>query len=171
MATQNFSGQISVAARIIDYLSSGLYRSPAACLKELVNNSYDADATRTDIYVKPDADRIIVEDNGTGMNRKEFENHFQRISESHKRGSGETTDKGRKKIGLIGIGFIAANELCREMEVFSTKSGSTELLYVTINFDEMSRPPEERRKSTGEFVKADYEGETLLKTSIIRICS
>ncbi len=34
-----FKGEIVVASRIVDYLSSGLYESPAACLKELVNNA------------------------------------------------------------------------------------------------------------------------------------
>ena len=71
MATK-FSGEIRVASRIVDYLSSGLYKSPAACLKELINNSYDADATAVGIFVKPDADRIIIEDNGDGMSREEF---------------------------------------------------------------------------------------------------
>src|SRR5947207_6388743 len=101
-----FTGKIRVDCRIIDYLSSGLYPSPAACLKELVNNSFDADATRVDIFVKPDADRIIIRDNGFGMSRAEFQAHFDHISESTKREGGERTPNGRPKIGKIGIGFI-----------------------------------------------------------------
>ena len=53
-----FKGKIRVASGIVNYLSSGLYHSPAACLKELVNNSYDADATEVNVFVKPDANRI-----------------------------------------------------------------------------------------------------------------
>src|SRR4051812_40023366 len=146
MSDGKFKGQIRVASRIIDYLSSGLYPSPAACLKELVNNGYDADATRVDILVKPDADRIIIRDDGHGMSREEFQKHFDRISESHKRDQSDRTKSGRPKIGKIGIGFIAANELCNVMQVYSTKKGSTDLLHITINFDEMRKPPEERRK-------------------------
>src|SRR3954470_11667997 len=104
---ERFSGEIKVASRIIDHLSSGLYESPAACLKELINNSYDADATRVDVFIKPDADRIIIDDNGRGMNRADFEKHFKKISESYKREEGDETSRGRKKIGKIGIGFIA----------------------------------------------------------------
>ncbi len=55
-----FHGEIRVASRIVDYLSSGLYESPSAALKELINNSYDADAINVAVYVKPDADRIII---------------------------------------------------------------------------------------------------------------
>ena len=157
----HFSGEIKVASRIIDYLSSGLYPSPAACLKELINNSYDADASRVDVFVKPDANRIIVEDNGEGMNREEFEKHFKRISESHKRDDSGTTKSGRPKIGKIGIGFIAANELCEKMEIFSTKKDSKELLHIIIDFEKMRKPIEERRRNGGDIVKADYIGEIL----------
>lgn len=153
-----FAGEITVSSRIVDDLSSGLYESPAACLKELINNSYDADAGTVRIYVKPDAARIVVEDDGIGMTKDEFERHFKRISESHKRDRSDTTATGRPKIGKIGIGFIAANELCDVMEIESTTEGSTELLRVRINFQEMRRDPAERRKSSGDVRKADYEG-------------
>lgn len=158
-----FTGEIVVASRIVDYLSSGLYESPAASLKELINNSYDADATSVDVFVKPDADRIIVADDGYGMDKADFERHFERISESFKREHSQVTESGRPKIGKIGIGFIAANELCNIMEIFSTKEGSTELLHVSINFDVMRRDPDARRKGEEgvEFAKADYRGEVL----------
>jgi hypothetical protein len=156
---ETFSGQIMVAARIIDYLSSGLYHTAAACLKELINNSFDADARHVELYIKPDADRIIIEDDGEGISRTEFERHFKRIAESHKREGDDHTKSGRPKIGKIGIGFIAANELCDRVEIFSTKQGSRELLHVSINFAELRKNPEQRRKGSGDFVKGDYEGE------------
>lgn len=161
MAASHFHGEIRVAARIIDYLSSGLYRTPAACLKELVNNSFDADARHVAIFVKPDADRIIIEDDGEGLSRAEFQSHFAQIAESQKRSSGETTKSGRPKIGKIGIGFIAANELCEKMEIFSTKRGSDKLLHVTIDFQELRKSPANRRRRGKAMVKADYTGTIL----------
>ncbi len=157
-ANVDFEGEIRVASRIVDYLSSGLYKSPAACLKELINNSYDADATQVDVFVKPDADRIIIEDNGHGMNREEFEKHFSVISESHKRDDADLTPSGRPKIGKIGIGFIAANEICDEMQLISTKAGSTELLDVTIHFDLMRQDIQDRRRPEKGLAKAHYVG-------------
>ena len=158
MTPETFSGEIKVASRIVDYLSSGLYNSPAACLKELVNNSYDADASNVDVFVKPDADRIVVSDDGVGLSRAEFERHFKRISESHKRDDDDSTTSGRPKIGKIGIGFIAANELCDVMEIISTKRGSTELLHVEVNFREMRLDPGQRRRPDNEYAKGDYVG-------------
>lgn len=158
-AKGHFEGEITVSSRIVDYLSSGLYESPAACLKELINNSYDADAALVEVFVKPDADRIIIADDGHGLNRAEFKKHFTRISESHKRDNSDKTPRGREKIGKIGIGFIAANEICNEMEIVSTKAGSRELLRVTIHFDKMREDLEVRRRENDDIAKADYTGE------------
>jgi hypothetical protein len=108
--------------------------------------------------VKPDADRIIITDDGAGFSKNEFEAHFHSVSESHKRDLTEITDRGRPKIGKIGIGFIAANEICDEMEIYSTKKGSSELLHVTIDFAEMRKPLEARRRGGNQLVKADYYG-------------
>ena len=156
-----FQGEIKVASRIVDHLSSGIYKSPAACLKELINNAYDADALHVHVSVKPDADRIIVQDDGTGFSRDEFVAHFSRIAESSKREESDTTTSGRPKIGRIGIGFIAANELCEKLEIFSTQINSDELLHVTINFRIMRTDTAKRRREGGDFAKADYVGEML----------
>jgi anti-sigma regulatory factor (Ser/Thr protein kinase) len=156
-----FSGEIVVASRIVDTLSSGLYETPAACLKELVNNSYDADAKQVKVHVKPDAALIIIEDDGQGMTRVDFERHFKRIAESHKRDESDTTDSGRAKIGKIGIGFIAANELCDVMEIESTVARSAELLRVRIDFKAMRTDPELRKRDDDAVKKGDYEGVVL----------
>ena len=159
-----FEGEVLVASRIVDYLSSGLYSSPAACLKELINNSYDADATKVRVGVKPDADRIVIYDDGVGFDREEFERHFQRVSESHKRDDSSKTDKGRPKIGKIGIGFVAANEVCNRMEIISTKEGSLDKMRVVLDFERMRKPEAERERDDERgkgLAKADYKGEVL----------
>jgi hypothetical protein len=164
-----FDGEIVVSSRIIDELSSGLYESPAACLKELINNAYDADATEVVMSVRPDADIIIINDNGTGMTRETFVNHFRRIAESRKRAITDVTPSGRPMIGKIGIGFVAANEICDRMDIVSTIAGSSELMKVSINFADMRIDPAERRRDRdggegeGEsegIAKGDYHGTT-----------
>lgn len=161
MNDTSFAGEIVVASRIVEDLSNGLYETPAACLKELINNAYDADATEVNVFIKPDADRIIIEDNGHGMSKPEFVKHFSRVSESYKRDESDETESGRSKIGKIGIGFIAANELCDIMEIHSTKEGSSELLRVEINFHVMRQERQERERDLDEVSKGDYEGEIL----------
>ena len=161
METVDFTGEIRISSRIIDYLSSGLYNTPGACLKELVNNSFDADAQNVNVFVRPDADRIIIQDDGIGIGIDEFREHFDRVSESRKREGTDVTPAGRPMIGRIGIGFIAANEICDLMEVYSACPGSTQLLHVLINFQKMRKPIAERRRDGEDVAKADYEGEIL----------
>jgi HSP90 family molecular chaperone len=79
--TNEFTGVVRVASTIVDYLSSGLYKSPGACLKELINNSYDADASKVTVLVKPDADQIIISDDGIGFTKAQFQTHFNHVIE------------------------------------------------------------------------------------------
>lgn len=153
-ATEEFSGRIRVASKIIDYLSSGLYDSPAACLKELVNNSYDADAATVHVHIQPDADQIVLEDDGEGMTKEEFVENFSWISETHKRDISDKTQRFRRpKIGKIGIGFIAANEICEEMRVVSSKQGDPHAIDVRIDFSKLRLPAHERK--VGELTTAE----------------
>lgn len=155
---QSFHGEILVSSRIIDQLSTGLYETPAACLKELVNNAYDADAVNVTISVRPDADVIIINDDGVGLTRQDFTRHFSRIAESRKRDLGESTLLGRPKIGKIGIGFIAANEICDQMELISTTAGSPDVVRVVIDFKSMRKDPAVRRREGQDLAKGDYDG-------------
>ena len=156
--TETFRGEVTVSSVIIDQLSSGLYESPAACLKELINNSYDADAGEVILTVRPDASLIVIDDDGTGMSRLEFETHFKRIARSHKREDSDATDSGRPKIGKIGIGFVAANEICERLEILSTKKGSVELLHVTLDFAQMRLDADQRMRGDESVSKGDYYG-------------
>lgn len=158
---RELEGEVRVAARIIDYLSSGLYATPGACLKELVNNSYDADASYVQLSVKPSALTVTLEDDGLGMSSDQFEAHFRKIADSRKRDESERTSTGRKKIGKIGIGFIAANELCDRMRIESTMEGSRELLDVTVDFEVMRNDPVDRRGEDGTVHKGDYVGNVI----------
>lgn len=157
----DFADKIIVASGIVDHLSSGLYETPAACLKELINNSYDADARRVRVSIKPDVSEIVIADNGTGMDQEGFESNFQVISESHKREKGDKTKIGRPKIGFIGIGFIAANEICNKMVVDSTRKGDDTRIRAVIDFEKMrSKSLAERREADDDvkFEKGDYRG-------------
>jgi hypothetical protein len=130
-------GNIKVHTQIINDLSSGIYSSPASCIKELVNNSYDADAKSVIIRVKPVNDSITIIDDGKGMNAVDFDSKFAWISHSTKRKDSQLSEKlNRPLIGKIGIGFIAVNEICEELEITSSKEGEEIKFTAHINFKE-----------------------------------
>lgn len=125
---------MKVAAQIVQHLSKGIYSNPANCIKELINNSFDADATRVTVRAKPEFDTFSISDDGEGMNYKDFDKKFLWISRSDKRDSGPLTDSGRPKIGKIGIGFIAVSEICNKMTVISSKEGEDFKFQADIDF-------------------------------------
>ncbi len=152
-------GRIKVHTQIINDLSSGIYSSPASCIKELVNNSYDADAKTVTIRVKPVYDSITIVDDGIGMNAVDFDKKFAWISHSTKRKDSEKSAKlKRPLIGKIGIGFIAVNEICDELEITSSKEGEELKFTATINFkkyfeDATTQPNQEDEG----IIKGEYE--------------
>src|ERR1700721_1437633 len=99
---------IVLSAKVFGHLSQGLYRTPAGAIKELISNSFDADATLVRIHTGfPRFETFSCEDNGTGMSDDEFERLMNRgIGNSFKRSSpGRVTEEyGRPLIGRLGLG-------------------------------------------------------------------
>lgn len=114
---------IKLSSKTLVHISSGLYRSTANALKELVSNSFDADATVVEINTNfPRFDALTCRDNGSGMTMKEFRRLMDGgIGNSLKRTSvtGEMTPGGRPIIGRIGIGMLAIAQVCYEFKVIS----------------------------------------------------
>ncbi|MBI4473017.1 MAG: ATP-binding protein [Acidobacteria bacterium] len=113
---------LTVDKRIISLLSASTYESFPRALRELVSNSYDADATQVDITLSVKDKVLTVKDNGTGMTPDEFD-FFLRIA-GRQRTRKRTTVLGRKRIGQFGIGFLAMFPFCETVEVESTVAGS-----------------------------------------------
>jgi len=119
-------GKINASARIIADISSGIYRAPANALKELVSNSWDADATETVINTGyPRFELMTCSDDGLGMTTDEFKKYMKHIGGSFKRIERDTTPSGRPIIGKIGIGILAIAQVCDQFSVFSSNGVDT----------------------------------------------
>lgn len=99
-------------------LGEKMYRESIEFLRELVNNAYDADATRVNIYIEEK--RIVIEDNGNGMNEKGLEQFFT-IGSEEKKTHSVSPKFGRKRIGQFGIGKFSALSLADEFIIESIK--------------------------------------------------
>src|SRR5690242_6153004 len=95
---------IVAAQKIIADISTGVYRSPAAALKELISNAYDADATVVTVDTDPPHFRTLsIEDNGTGMSIDKFLDVVSHIGGSKKRIERDASPVYKRKlIGRIG---------------------------------------------------------------------
>ncbi|MBA7508173.1 hypothetical protein ES705_00094 [subsurface metagenome] len=131
---------MKVAAQIVQHLSKGIYSNPANCIKELINNSFDADASKVIIRAKPEFDTFSITDDGEGMNYTDFNNKFLWISRSDKRDKREETKRFKRPIiGKIGIGFISVSEICEKMIVISSKKGEKFKFQAEIDFGKFKK--------------------------------
>src|ERR1019366_9586633 len=114
---------IVAAQKIIADISSGVYRSPAAAIKELVANAYDADATRVTISTDPPHLRsFTITEDGSGMTISDFLDVMAHIGGCRKRSHGDLSPLfHRKLIGRIGIGLLSVAQLGTRFYLSSKK--------------------------------------------------
>jgi len=135
---------IRVSKKILADVSSGIYRTPANALKEIVSNAFDGGAHRVHISTNaPYFDVFTCEDDGEGMSAEQFNQIMQRIGSSNKRAGGNISKtSSRPIIGKIGIGLLAVAQICNKFSVISKRKGSKTYFHATIDlkqFDEIEK--------------------------------
>lgn len=93
-----------------------LYSQSLDLIRELVANAYDADATI--VKIKVDDSSIIVEDNGSGMDRAGLEQYLT-IGSDLKRKNPLSRKFRRVLIGEFGIGKFAVLSVCDRFEILT----------------------------------------------------
>ncbi len=122
---------IKVDKRIVKILSESTYENFPAALKEIITNSYDADASEVIIKVDAQKEQISIEDNGRGMSEAEFD-FFLTIAGIKREKQGGTTPSGRHIVGKFGVGFLAIFPFFNNYSIESKKNGSDEILTASI---------------------------------------
>jgi len=123
---------IKVSKEVVSHLSRGLYRNFGRAVKELISNSYDAGATEVKIKLDLDAGRIIVRDNGQGMNIDEIEKKFLTIGYPAPL-TEEIDELGRKRIGIFGIGCLSVFPYCNKLQLVTKKRNKNEIIELNID--------------------------------------
>lgn len=97
-----------------------LYSQSLDLIRELVANAYDADATV--VNIRADKGSIIVEDNGSGMDKDGIRQYLT-IGSTYKKENQLSPKFKRVRIGEFGIGKFAVLSVCDRFEIY-TKSGN-----------------------------------------------
>lgn len=121
---------ISVDKRIVRILSASTYDNFPNALKEVITNSYDADASTVDIKINLKTETIIIEDNGVGMSESDF-SLYLRIA-GMKREKRQKTDSGRYIVGQFGVGFLSVFPFFKNFSIETKVKGSNEILEAEI---------------------------------------
>lgn len=131
-------------SRILQILSSEIYDSPNALLRENVQNAYDAILMRCTAQNLDLSDRLInitvlenqliVEDDGIGMSDDVLENNFWKAGSS-----GKKSELAQRSgvIGTFGIGAMANFGVCTSLKVETRHIDSDVTLISFANRDEL----------------------------------
>ena len=99
-------------------LGERLYEQSIELIRELVNNAYDADATRVDVTVSDE--EIVVADNGEGMDMEGLKQYFS-VGSDEKLLHPISPRLGRDRIGQFGIGKFASLAAASRFEITTQK--------------------------------------------------
>ena len=109
---------ITVDKSHIITIGERLYEQSIELIRELVNNSYDADATRVDVTVSEK--EIIVSDNGEGMDIEGLNQYFN-VGSDEKLANPKSPRFKRNRIGQFGIGKFASLAAASQFEITTQK--------------------------------------------------
>lgn len=113
--------------------SAKTYETTEKQIREFISNSVDAGATRVNIEYIPSDNRLVITDNGIGMNEKEFDENYLVIGCSRKYGDSST-------IGRIGVGKFSAIPLCDDLFVRTAKGAHEHVYEAKLNFKQLREP-------------------------------
>ncbi len=129
--------------RLLDLMVNSIYTNKDIFLRELISNGSDAidklyyesltnkdiNIDKDDFYIRIDIDKddrkLIITDNGIGMDKEELENNLGTIAESGSLNfKNQIENKNIDIIGQFGVGFYSAFMVARKIKVESKKVGS-----------------------------------------------
>ncbi len=127
--SQKLQFRVSSATKSI--LGKDLIVKKDIAIFELVKNSYDACASRVDIHI--DDEKIIITDNGDGMDFNDLQNKWLYVGyseKSDKKNIVKKSCKRRRFAGAKGIGRLACDRLGKNLQLTSIKNKKIEQLNV-----------------------------------------
>jgi len=124
-----------------DYLIrtlGALVHSPEIALTELVANAWDAGATIVDIFIPEDYNqKLIVEDNGTGLTKEQFEQRWMKLGYNRVKHQGKSVlfppnvEGKRLAYGRNGVGRHGLLCFDKEYTVITCSGGKKSTFVIT----------------------------------------
>ncbi|MFC2165383.1 ATP-binding protein [Acidobacteriota bacterium] len=134
-------------ARLLTMLGDQLIKNERIALIEIIKNSYDADADWVKLsfcnfnkdFEKNNKSKIIMEDNGDGMDDDIIINHWLNPAtpeKKHRKRIQKTTPKGRIIQGEKGIGRFALLKLGKTIKIFTKKENENMEYIIDLDFSQ-----------------------------------
>lgn len=115
---------------IAELLGIQNFTNKESAILELVKNSFDAQAEELNIYFEKN--KIIIKDDGIGMNAEDIKKYWMHIGKSTKGYiSYDRNNKERVLSGSKGIGRFALSRLGEYISIYSKKNNDNPILWET----------------------------------------
>ncbi|MBK7099808.1 MAG: ATP-binding protein [Sphingobacteriales bacterium] len=131
--------KIKAKSHILSLLGDELIGSDSLAIFELVKNAYDADAekvTVTFVDLNTPNQKIIIEDDGHGMNSKVIQDVWLTIGTDFKRGKNRKVSPRFKRVsfGNKGVGRLAVHKLAKIITLETRTQGDMYSSRLTIDW-------------------------------------
>ena len=115
--------QMRLSLNVLEHLGINLYSNVPSVLSEVVANSWDADASKVTIGFDKSADRIVIQDDGTGMTEAEVNARFLTVGYRRRDKQPGQTARGRAPMGRKGIGKLSLFSIAECIDVETVQMG------------------------------------------------
>ena len=122
------SVRVRLSSGIMDELMDKAYASVYDPFRELIANSYDANAYKVRIEIENEHS-CFVDDDGYGIS--DFNSFLTKGMTEKRQSSKGVSDSGRLFIGEKGLGFLSVFKIARDIEVFSRPGPRTWKVHLT----------------------------------------
>lgn len=114
---------MQIDMRVLDHLGLRLYSNAAAVLSEAVANAWDADASNVRVVIEPD--RVLIEDDGLGMDLEVINKRFLLVGYDKRETEGGRSPRGRLYMGRKGIGKLSLFSIAEEVSIHTSRNGES----------------------------------------------
>lgn len=125
--------QFKISSALKNIIGKELITNDFIAVFELVKNSFDANATQVDVIFQnldQDSPKLIIKDNGKGMDLHDLENKWLFVAYSAKKDGTEdyrdAIKSSRIHAGAKGIGRFSCDKLGQSLNIYSRKKGAGE---------------------------------------------
>ncbi len=122
---------ITVDKRIVKILSNSTYTNFPSAIREIITNSYDADAQNVWVDIDLKKEIISIRDDGNGMSESDFGFYLRIAGKSRKKDS-ELTKGKRRIVGQFGVGFLSALPFCQRYLIETKRKNTDQVVQATI---------------------------------------
>lgn len=113
--------RMTVDLNVLNHLGINLYSNVPAVISEAVANAWDADAAEVSITFDPAGGKIIIADDGHGMDIDDMNKKYLTVGYRRRERGESKSPKGRTVTGRKGIGKLSLFSIADIVEVHSVK--------------------------------------------------